>query len=123
MPYNFQMNPTIKRLPDWRLWRSRLIFWGGAVAVGAVAVLFAELTGWAIARHAEWMARWPWLTWLLAPLGLATVTWATQRWFPGAKGSGIPQAIASLNTSDEGMRRRLLLFCFVVVLFVLFLLV
>lgn len=108
MPYNFRMNPTIKRLPDWRLWRSRLIFWGGAIAVGAVAVLFAELTDWAIAQHAQWMARWPWLTWLLAPLGLASVTWATQRWFPGAKGSGIPQAIASLNTSDEGTRRRLL---------------
>lgn len=102
------MNPSTKRLPDWRLWRSRLIFWSGAVAVGAVAVLFAELTDWAISQHEAWMARWPWLGWLLAPLGLATVTWMTQRWFPGARGSGIPQAIASLNISDEGTRRRLL---------------
>lgn len=102
------MNSVKPRLPDWRLWRSRLIFWSGAVAVGAVAVLFAELTDWAIARHAQLMAQFPWTTWILAPLGLASVTWATQRWFPGARGSGIPQAIASLNTADEDVRRRLL---------------
>jgi H+/Cl- antiporter ClcA len=98
----------MNRLPDWRLWRSRLIFWSGAVAVGATAVLFAKLTDWAIAKHALLSARWPLTNWLLAPVGLATVTWMTQRWFAGARGSGIPQAIAALNMGDGTQRGRLL---------------
>jgi H+/Cl- antiporter ClcA len=102
--YNRRMN----RLPDLRLWRSRLVFWSGALAVGGAAVLFTELTDWAITRHALMTARWPWANFLVTPLGLACVTWMTQRWFSGAQGSGIPQAIAALNMSDESLRGRLL---------------
>lgn len=85
-----------------------MIFWSGAVAVGGMAVLFARLTDWAIAQHALLSDRSPLLIWLAAPLGLASVTWMTQRWFPGAQGSGIPQAIASLHASDTLLRGRLL---------------
>jgi H+/Cl- antiporter ClcA len=98
----------MNRLPDLHLWRSRLIFWGGAIAVGGMAVLFTELTDWAIAEHSSLMKRWPWAALVLTPLGLASIAWLTQRWFPDAKGSGIPQAMAALNMSDERLRARLL---------------
>jgi H+/Cl- antiporter ClcA len=41
-------------------------------------------------------------------LGLALVSWLTQRVFPGTQGSGIPQTIAALSTSNRQARDRLL---------------
>jgi H+/Cl- antiporter ClcA len=41
-------------------------------------------------------------------LGLALVSWLTQRVFPGTQGSGIPQTIAALSPSNREARDRLL---------------
>ncbi len=80
-----------------RFWLGRLLIWIGAICVGLLAVLFAELSEAAvaafraIAEHAWW---WPLL---ICPVGGATVVWATRRYFPGAEGSGIPQTIAEIH--------------------------
>lgn len=80
-----------------RFWGGRLTIWAGAICVGLLAVLFAELaeaavrTFRAISEHAWW---WPLL---ICPAGGAVVVWATRRWFPGAEGSGIPQAIVEIH--------------------------
>ncbi len=89
-------------------WRRRVVFWGGAIAVGAVAVLFAKasdlVTSWftSLRLHYSW---WPFL---VAPAGLALCAWLTERVFVGAEGSGIPQLIAALAVPTEQARSRLL---------------
>jgi H+/Cl- antiporter ClcA len=100
-----------RRLDHWLRpgpWLRGLVFWSGAVATGATAVAFARgsdaalsLFHWAAHRTALW-------PWLAPPLGLALVAWLTQRVFPGAQGSGIPQTIAALSIANSDARDRLL---------------
>ena len=91
-----------------RDWKTRLIFWAGALAVGVVAALFAIASNHAMALHARLMARSPWWTLLVAPVVMAAVVFCTRKLFPGTQGSGIPQAIAALRSQNDGTRRRLL---------------
>ena len=91
-----------------RLWLRRAILWIGAVAVAVAAILFALGSARAIDLHRRALAIHPWLTFVLAPLGLAAVAWTTRRFFPGSQGSGIPQTIAALQIGDEPTRGRLL---------------
>ncbi len=90
------------------VWRLRLVLWSGAVLVGLAAAAFAMgadlASGW-FRAHA---ARIPWLPFLATPLGLMAVAWITRRWFQGAEGSGIPQAIAALSMADHRARARVL---------------
>ena len=89
-------------------WRSRLVFWGGALLVGLL------ITGFAIgAEHANglfnhYVASNTYLPFIVTPLGLALVAWLTNRYIPNAKGSGIPQAIAALNIPNHEQRSHLL---------------
>ncbi|MBS0387750.1 MAG: chloride channel protein, partial [Proteobacteria bacterium] len=89
-------------------WLRNALFWGGAIAVGLAAVTFAGGSDVALAAF-RWLARhsaaWPWIA---PPVGLATIAYATQRWFPGTQGSGIPQTIAALGVRDAAIRDRLL---------------
>lgn len=89
-------------------WRRRVVFWGGAIATGAVAVGFAIGTEKAIAFFDLMRNRWPWWPFVSAPVTLAIAVWATKRWFPGSEGSGIPQTIAALSLKSEEERNRLL---------------
>ncbi len=89
-------------------WLRRLVFWGGAVATGAVAVAFAKgsdlalaLFHWAAHRSTAW-------SWFAPPMGLALAAYLTRRVFPGAQGSGIPQTIAALSLPTTEARDRLL---------------
>jgi H+/Cl- antiporter ClcA len=91
-----------------RKWQTRTVFWCGAVAVGLVAVGFADACSWAIRTHAMLIARWPLFGPLLTPFGLVVVVWATRSIAPGSRGSGIPQAIAALDTADHAHRAGLL---------------
>lgn len=90
-----------------RNWRSRLVLWGGAIAVGAIGVAFA----WAANRAQEFfqtMLVSPWVALALTPGGFIVCAWLTRVYFPGAQGSGIPQAIAARRLKDEGRRTNLL---------------
>lgn len=91
-----------------RAWRTRLIFWASAVAVGVAASVFA--LGAEHANHAfrALVTRWPWAPVVLTPAGLALIAWATRRWFAGIEGSGIPQTMAALGMYDEAARGRIL---------------
>ena len=51
-------------------WRRRMVFWGGAVATGAAAVLFAKGSDFAMAlvfKARAWATWWPYVS---APVGL-----------------------------------------------------
>jgi H+/Cl- antiporter ClcA len=78
-------------------WRARLVLWSAAVAVGAVAVAFARLADLAQLGLRRLLGVSAWWPWILAPLGFGVVAWVTRRFFRGAEGSGIPQAIFALQ--------------------------
>jgi H+/Cl- antiporter ClcA len=100
--------PFLSRLALLQRWKTRAVFWCGAVVVGLVAVGFAQACTWAIHIHARFIARWPLAAPLVTPLGLVLVVWITRRFAPGCRGSGIPQAIAALESPDAASRSRLL---------------
>jgi len=78
-------------------WKSRLLLWGGAAAVGLAAVGFASLAELAQNLLRRLVVLSPWWPWLLAPAGFSIVAWTTRRYFRGAEGSGIPQTIFVLR--------------------------
>ncbi|WLS04970.1 chloride channel protein [Shinella oryzae] len=93
------------------LWRPRLVFWCGALAIGVISVGFAKLAD--LAQHGftrmttpeEWTFLLPLL---ITPAGFALSAYLAMRFFPNAQGSGIPQAIAAQHLKDEEDRGRLL---------------
>ncbi len=91
-----------------RDWKTRLIFWCGALAVGAVAAIFTLASNWVMSVHDKIMDHSRWWTLLLAPVVMVVVSFLTHYVFPGTQGSGIPQAIAALRTADQGLRHKLL---------------
>ena len=90
-----------------RLWLQRVVFWGGAIAVSGIAMVFAKGAEYANYLLHVGIAWSPYLPLVLTPLGIALVVAAT-RHFPGSEGSGIPQTIASLSISSHAERGRLL---------------
>ena len=91
-----------------RRWKRRLLFWGGAISVGTVAILFAISSTYALAGLHKLLDISPYLALLITPLGLALIVALTNNYFPGAQGSGIPQTIAALKVSDANTRNALL---------------
>jgi H+/Cl- antiporter ClcA len=85
---------TLLSIPHWK---SRLLLWVAAAAVGVAAVAFAGLADVAQAALRRLLGVSRWWPWLLAPTGFFAITWITQRYFRGAEGSGIPQTIFALR--------------------------
>ena len=91
-----------------RLWRRRLVFWGGALATGLVGAGFAIAANRASRLFDQALGWSPWLPLVLTPVGFV-VSALLCRWvFPGAQGSGIPQAIAARHVRDPVGRSQLL---------------
>lgn len=90
-----------------RRWQRRILFLAGGLAIGLSAAALAHLAD--IAQHAShhFFAMWPYASLLVTPLGFGALTYLTQRYFPNAQGSGIPQAIAARALKDREQRRRL----------------
>lgn len=91
-----------------KIWKTRVVFWSGAVMVGLVAVFFADVSEWANEVFHSWVATSRYLPLIISPAILILVAWLTKRVFPGSQGSGIPQAIAALEMRDDGSRAKLL---------------
>jgi H+/Cl- antiporter ClcA len=91
-----------------RDWKTRLVFWSGALAVGCLAAIFTLGSNWMMGLHDRILAHSRWWTFLLSPLVMVATVFLTRRVFPGTQGSGIPQAIAALRTSDDKQRKQLL---------------
>ncbi len=90
------------------VWRQRLVFWGGAIAIGCVSVAFTEASNGAQAAFKHGIARFWLLPMIVTPLGFAISAALTAKYFHGAEGSGIPQAIAARNLAQRPDRYRLL---------------
>jgi H+/Cl- antiporter ClcA len=89
-------------------WRRRFVFWGGAVATGGIAVLFAKCGEYAMQLFFHARTEMPWWPYAAAPAGFALGAWLTRRVFAGAQGSGIPQTIGALALPTVAERDRLL---------------
>jgi H+/Cl- antiporter ClcA len=87
-------------------WKRRLIFWSGAICVGLVAILFAIACEKANDLFHKLSSFSPYLPLLITPAGLVLIVFTTRKYFPGSQGSGIPQAIASLEGKDNHALRK-----------------
>jgi H+/Cl- antiporter ClcA len=93
------------------LWRTRLVFWAGALATGLVSVFFAVAADEAQHLFTAVTSGPPWRSWLplaMTPLGMMLCAWIAHVWFPGSQGSGIPQAMAGRHFREPKDRRLLL---------------
>ncbi len=93
----------IRRLPLFspRLWLRRIAFWVGALLVALIALVFARLADGAADISRRIVSVSPLLPFALAPAGLALSFVMTDRVFPGAQGSGIPQVIAAIHSGQR----------------------
>jgi len=92
---------TRRKLLSPRAWKVRLVFWLGAVIVGVICALFAELAEWANHVFLLLAKQHPHAPLVITPLAMMGITWLTIKYFPGSQGSGIPQAIASLQSEAK----------------------
>ena len=90
------------------VWRRRMVFWCGAVAVGFAAVIFSIGSDYANQLFQGMLEYSPYLPFLVTPLGLALIVFITGRFFPGSQGSGIPQSIAAIALSSHDERKKVL---------------
>ncbi|OAN54717.1 chloride channel protein [Sphingobium sp. TCM1] len=95
---------TRRHGPEAMVWRRRIATLAGAILVGIVALLFADLADEATHLFAAMVARWWWAPLLVTPAGFALVAWMTLRFAPSAKGSGIPQVMAATKDPEGSMR-------------------
>ncbi len=103
-----RLRHTRRRLLSLRHWRTRIVFWGGSLLVGAISAGFAEIASVADDSFHSLSSSHRYLTLAIPPIGLALVAWLTFRFWPDAGGSGIPQAIAALGIRKERARRQIL---------------
>jgi H+/Cl- antiporter ClcA len=84
-------------------WKVRLVFWIGALLVGGLCALFAILAEHADALFHKLTEYGPWVPLVVTPFVMAGLAWATRNLFPGSQGSGIPQAIAALESRRKSI--------------------
>lgn len=90
-----------------RAWIERFVFWGGAIAIAGTAIVFAKMCAWGSSFFRAHFADNA-LPFLVTPVGLAFVVWATRRLFPGAEDSGIPLVVAAIEKPEIADRSSLL---------------
>jgi H+/Cl- antiporter ClcA len=89
-------------------WRTRFVFWLGALLVGLAAAVFALMGDYADHFYRDHVASTSWLPFVVTPLGLMAAAWITRAFFPGAEGSGIPQTLVALSSTGGALCSRLL---------------
>lgn len=89
-------------------WRRRIIFWAGALAVGVVSIGFAALADLAQTNFSSHFRGKGWWAFGVTTAGFTLSAWLCRSYFPGAQGSGIPQAIAARTLREPEQRQKLL---------------
>ena len=99
--YRKQLKRSRKQLMSKRIWQTRIVFFSGALLVGLAATLVAFGSDLSTHLFSEAIEGRPWLPFIITPLGLMTIIYCTRTFFPGAEGSGIPQAIVALRQNRK----------------------
>jgi H+/Cl- antiporter ClcA len=89
-------------------WKMRIVFWGGALSLGAIAAVFAQVSFHADGLYRHFYELHPLLALAVPPVGLLLIGWLTSNVFLNTEGSGIPQAIAALAMPTHIARARVL---------------
>jgi H+/Cl- antiporter ClcA len=89
-------------------WKLRIVFWGGALSIGAIAAIFALASFTADGLFHDFYKSYPYIALLVPPIGLALIAFITTRLFKGSEGIGIPQSIASLSMHSNAARSKVL---------------
>ena len=95
-----------------KTWRLRLVFWISALAIGLISVVFAVMADQSqmlfqmLTKNGDGWRRF--LPLVITPFGFVFCAWIAFAFFPGAQGSGIPQAIAARHLRDDTERSRIL---------------
>ena len=87
-----------------RHWRARLVFWIGAIAIGAFSAGFAKVADMAQGVFLDMTGGGGWHSYIplvLTPLAFVAFAVATHFQFEGAQGSGIPQVIAARHLHED----------------------
>ncbi|AWX14016.1 chloride channel protein EriC [Mergibacter septicus] len=84
-----------------------LLIGTGLVASGTYT--FAKLADFGLELNRAWVHTYPYLVWIVLPLGLAILAWFTQKFTPYVAGSGIPQVIASISLPYGNTKERLVM--------------
>lgn len=93
------------KLADFDAWVGRLVVWFAAATAGLVVVIFAKATEHANTIFFSLQKSYWWLPLIITPVAGVLIVWLTRLWFAGAGGSGIPQTIAAINSSDVSLPR------------------
>jgi H+/Cl- antiporter ClcA len=80
--------------------KRNVLFILAAIITGLISILFGIGVVRASALFAHITTGREWLSFVLCPAGLALIVLLTRRVFPGAQGSGIPQAMAGLQMQN-----------------------
>jgi H+/Cl- antiporter ClcA len=89
-------------------WKRRLVLWSGAVLVALAAILFAKASTWSYHLFLGILKHGSWIPLVLTPLVFGLLAWATEGRLRAARGSGIPQVIATLHVENADFRARML---------------
>ncbi len=87
-----------------RHWRSRLVFWLGALAIGVISAAFARSADFAQKVFEAVVGGTGWhhfVPLVITPAGFVLCAWLADRYFPGSQGSGIPQVIAARHLRED----------------------
>lgn len=93
---------------SWRTWWYHTVWLAAAVAAGAGAWYFILIEHRAVAFTQAQLELSPYLPALTVAIGMIAISRLRDRVFPGTEGTGIPQAIAALQLSDDPARTRVL---------------
>ncbi|PPE70072.1 chloride channel protein [Caldimonas thermodepolymerans] len=96
-----------RELADARAWIDRAVVLALAAVAGLFVVGFTLLAEWAQHRFQAVYGWQPWLALVWTPAWVVGLVWLTQRFFPGAAGSGIPQVMVALEPSTPVAQRGL----------------
>jgi len=89
-------------------WKRRIALWSGAVLVALAAILFAKASDWAYRLFEKMLTFGTWIPLILTPVVFGLLSWVTAGRLRAARGSGIPQVIATIHVDDGGFRSRML---------------
>lgn len=89
-------------------WKRRIALWSGAVLVALAAILFAKASDWAYRLFEKLLTHGVWIPLILTPVVFGLLSWVTAGRLRAARGSGIPQVIATIHVDDVGFRSRML---------------
>ncbi len=95
---------TRRQLGTFEDWKTRAVFWLGALLVGLVIQGFAWLSEASYQVSEHLFALNPYYFLVLTPLGLMAVSWLMNRIGKAAKGSGIPQVLLVHKQSYHWLR-------------------